>query len=95
MRNFRRVDRRWFLPVRKQAFQTWDAEFKSSRDHVGVAQMVEQWIVDLLVASSILVSHLMSCWLNWYSTGLANRHSEKISEFESQAWRYGEAYRNW
>ena len=77
------------LKVRTQAFQAWDAEFKSRRDHVAVAQMVEQRIVDPPVASSILDSHPMSCWLNWYSTGHENRHSERISEFESQARRYG------
>ena len=29
----------------------------------------------------------MACWLNWYSTGFENRHSERISGFESQARR--------
>ena len=27
-------------------------------------------------------------WLNWYSIGLENRHSERISGFESQALRF-------
>ena len=30
----------------------------------------------------------MQCWLNWYSSGLEIHHSERISEFESQALRY-------
>lgn len=30
----------------------------------------------------------MQSWLNWYSTGLENRHSARISEFESQALRF-------
>ena len=29
----------------------------------------------------------MQSWLKWYSIGLENRHSERISEFESQALR--------
>ena len=29
----------------------------------------------------------MQRWLNWYSTGLENRQSERISGFESQALR--------
>ena len=29
----------------------------------------------------------MQSWLNWYSTGLEIRHSERISEFESLALR--------
>ena len=32
----------------------------------------------------------LPCWLNWYSIGLENRHSVRISEFESLARRlYG------
>lgn len=54
---------------------------------VAVAQLVEQRIVDPQVAGSNPVSHLMPCWLKWYSTGLENQHSERISEFESQARR--------
>ena len=30
----------------------------------------------------------MQSWLNWYSIGLENRHSERISGFESLALRY-------
>ena len=30
----------------------------------------------------------MQSWLNWYSIGLENRHSNRISEFESQALRF-------
>ena len=30
----------------------------------------------------------MQSWLNWYSIGLENRHSEMISGFESLALRY-------
>ena len=30
----------------------------------------------------------LQSWLNWYSTGLENRHSERISGFESQALRF-------
>lgn len=40
------------------------------------------------VESSKLSGSIMECWLNWYSSGLENRHSERISEFESQALRY-------
>lgn len=29
----------------------------------------------------------LQSWLNWYSIGLENRHSERISGFESQALR--------
>lgn len=39
------------------------------------------------VESSKLSGSIMECWLNWYSSGLENRHSERISEFESQALR--------
>lgn len=40
------------------------------------------------VESSKLSESTMECWLNWYSSGLENHHSERISEFESQALRY-------
>ena len=30
----------------------------------------------------------MQSWLNWYSIGLENRHSVRISGFKSQALRY-------
>ncbi len=30
----------------------------------------------------------MQSWLNWYSIGLENRHSERISGFEPLALRY-------
>ena len=30
----------------------------------------------------------MQSWLNWYSIGLENRHSARISGFESQALRF-------
>ena len=36
---------------------------------------------------------IMPSWLNWYSTGLENRHSEWISEFESLARRFLLSYR--
>lgn len=42
------------------------------------------------VESSKLSGSIMECWLNWlnwHSSGLENRHSERISEFESQALR--------
>lgn len=39
------------------------------------------------VESSKFSGSIMECWLNWYSSGLENRHSERISEFESQALR--------
>ena len=38
--------------------------------------------------SSKLSGSIMECWLNWYSNCLENSHSERISEFESQALRY-------
>lgn len=40
------------------------------------------------VESSKLSGSIMECWLNWHSSGLENRHSERISEFESQALRF-------
>lgn len=40
------------------------------------------------VESSKLSGSIMECWLNWYSSSLENCHSERISEFESQALRY-------
>lgn len=30
----------------------------------------------------------LPCWVNWYTTGLENQHSERISRSESWAWRY-------
>ena len=35
----------------------------------------------------IFLPPFMVCWLNWYSTGSENRHSGRISGFESQAHR--------
>ena len=62
---------------------------------LAVAQMEEQWIVAPQVAGSSPVSHpsrVGSIWLNWYSTGLEIQHSERISEFESQARRFKGRY---
>lgn len=61
----------------------FETNFISSR-----SSEVEYLVEAQGVESSKLSGSIMECWLNWHNSGLENRHSERISEFESQALRY-------
>ena len=56
--------------------------------HRGIVQLVERLILTQKVVGSNPAAPVMVCWLNWYSSGLENRHSVRISGFKSQAHRF-------
>lgn len=74
------LKRRWFLYL-------WTLKLKMI--FIGSRSSEVECLVEAQeVESSKLSGSIMECWLNWYSSGLENRHSERILGFKSLTLRY-------